>query len=130
MPPMTPDPSHISHNWCVYTPNAEISSPPPQQTAATAPALRGPACSSQCPKTAAEEPRNTKNSVYIHPKSLTFQSQFVATARAQNPISSEQASGWEMPNALDRGNQKTLKPYAIPIDRWIASAAGGTSHRL
>jgi hypothetical protein len=35
-----------------------------------------------------------------------------------------------MPIARLNGSQKTLKPYAIPIDRCIASAAGGTSHRL
>ena len=31
---------------------------------------------------------------------------------------------------FESGSQNTLKPYAIPIDRWIARAAGGTSQRL
>ena len=35
-----------------------------------------------------------------------------------------------MPIARLSGSQNTLKPYAIPIDRWMASAAGGTSQRL
>jgi hypothetical protein len=35
-----------------------------------------------------------------------------------------------IPTALLSGSQKTLNPYAIPIERWIASAAGGTNHRL
>ncbi|MEL7644266.1 MAG: hypothetical protein AAGU25_09185, partial [bacterium] len=34
------------------------------------------------------------------------------------------------PISLDKGSQKTEKPYAIPIQRWIARAAGGTSQRL
>jgi hypothetical protein len=33
-------------------------------------------------------------------------------------------------SALPSGFQKTLNPYAIPIDKWIANAAGGTSQRL
>jgi hypothetical protein len=28
------------------------------------------------------------------------------------------------------GNQKTENPYAIPMHKWIANAAGGTSQRL
>src|SRR3990167_7888326 len=110
MPPITLEPSHIIHSWCRYTPSAEISSPPPQHAAATAPALRGPACSSQCPNTAAEDPRNTKNSVNIQPRSLIFQSQSVVTARAQMLISSPQAMGAVMPSACDNGSQNTLKP--------------------
>jgi hypothetical protein len=35
-----------------------------------------------------------------------------------------------MPMAFDKGNQNTEKPYAMPMQRWIANAAGGTSHRL
>ena len=35
-----------------------------------------------------------------------------------------------MPSALDKGNQKTENPYAMPIHKWIAKAAGGTSQRL
>src|SRR5260370_32486984 len=96
-------------------PTAEIMNPPPQQQAATTAALRGPSRSTQAPNSAADEPRNTKNSVYIHPSVLTFQSS---------------GAGLAIPIARPSGSQKTLKPYAIPIDKWIASAAGGTSHRL
>jgi hypothetical protein len=35
-----------------------------------------------------------------------------------------------MPTALDNGSQNTEKPYAMPMHRWIANAAGGTSQRL
>ena len=34
------------------------------------------------------------------------------------------------PTARDSGSQNTLKPYAIPMHRWMHSAAGGTSQRL
>ena len=37
--------------------------------------MRGPADSSQWPKTAADEPRKTKKSVNVHPSQLIFQSQ-------------------------------------------------------
>src|SRR5262249_26583342 len=33
------------------------------------------------------------------------------------------------PCSLDSGRLKTLNAYACPIERWIASAAGGTSQR-
>ena len=35
-----------------------------------------------------------------------------------------------MPSALDKGNQKTENPYAMPMHKWMAKAAGGTSQRL
>ena len=127
---MTPEPSQRSQIWWRCTPSAERRKPPPQQNAATTPALRGPACSSQRPKTAAEEPRKTKNSVYIQPSVLIFQSQCVVTARWRKLIVSGQATGWVMPMAWLSGSQKTLKPYAMPMERWMARAAGGTSQRL
>ena len=78
MPPMTPEPSQISHSWWLATPKAEITSPPHQQSAATTPALRGPTRSSQPPHKAAAEPKNTKNSPNIQVASCgTFQSQAV-----------------------------------------------------
>src|SRR5690606_30671938 len=101
-----------------------------QQNAATTPALRGPARSSQPPQIAAEEPSSTKNSVYIQPSSETRQSQHADTMRAKKPMLSGQATDAEMATAFDSGSQNTLKPYAMPMHRWIASAAGGTSHRL
>src|SRR6266852_3645478 len=129
-PPITPEPSHnIQIGWRC-TPSAEMRKPPPQQKAATTPALRGPSRSSQRPNTAADEPRNTKKRVYIQPRVLIFQSHVVAKMRAKNPRSAPQATGWVMPMARLSGSQNTLNPYAIPMDRWIASAAGGTSQRL
>ena len=43
MPPITPQPSHSSHSWCRCTPSAPSRRPPDQHSAATTPALRGPA---------------------------------------------------------------------------------------
>ena len=68
MPPITPEPSNISQNWCSV--DAERRDQPCRRTstrAATTPALRGPTRSSQPPHSAAEQPRKTKNSVYIQP---------------------------------------------------------------
>ena len=84
--------------------------PPPQQNAATTPAFRGPACSSQRPHIAADEPRKTKNSVNIQPSMLIFQSQSVAKTRWRKLIVSGQATGWVRPMALLSGSQNTLKP--------------------
>src|SRR5580765_294491 len=96
-------------------PRAEIRKPPAQQIPATNPALRGPSRSAHFPKMAAEDPRKTIASVNVHVSVLIFQSP---------------GADLVMPIARLKGSQKTLKPYAIPIDRCIASAAGGTSHRL
>src|SRR5262245_43122311 len=112
---MTPEPSHSSQTWCSATPSAEMKNPPPQHSAATTPALRGPSRSTHAPNSAADEPSITKNSVYIHPSVLIFQSSGADAV---------------MPTARLSGSQNTLKPYAMPIERWMASAAGGTSHRL
>src|SRR3954470_4322446 len=100
------------------TPNAEITRPPHQQKAATIPALRGPARSSQPPQMAAAEPRNTKNRVYVHPSMFNFQSHVVASARPMKSMFAGQATDSVMPMALDSGNQNTEKPYAIPMHRW------------
>src|SRR5262245_29389234 len=110
MPPITPEPSHISQSWWVATPTAEISSPPHQQSAETTPALRGPARSSQPPQIAAAEPRITKNSVYIQPSSLIFQSQVVVNSAFRIPDPSGQAIEALPPSCRDSGSQKTLKP--------------------
>jgi hypothetical protein len=104
---MTPAPSHSSHSCRWYTPSAAIASPPDQHAAATTPALRGPADSSQCPNSAADEPSRTKNNVYVQPSCDTGH-----------------------PSDCDSGNQNTLNPYAMPMHRWMASAAGGMSQRL
>jgi len=92
-----------------------MKKPPPQQHAATNPAMRGPSRSTHAPNTAADDPRKTKKSVYIVPSASTLQSPGAECV---------------MPIAWLSGSQKTLNPYAMPIDRWTASAAGGTSQRL
>src|SRR5262245_16701798 len=111
-------------------PNAEITRPPHQHSAATKPALRGPTLSSQPPQTAAAAPRKTKHSVDIQRSSLIFQSHVVANVRARNDMSAGHATDCVMPIARESGSQNTLKPYAMPMHKWMASAAGGTSQRL
>ena len=110
MPPITPEPSHISQSWWVTTPIAEMKRPPHQHSAETTPALRGPARSSQPPQIAAAEPRNTKNSVYIQPSSLIFQSQLVTNSAWTREMSAGQATDLVMPIERDSGIQNTLKP--------------------
>jgi hypothetical protein len=100
----------MSQIWCKCTPRAESRNPPPQQNAATTPAFRGPARSSQRPKTAAEEPRNTKKRVYIQPSMLIFQSHEVATSSSKKLIPSGQGTGSVMPTARLNGSQNTLNP--------------------
>ena len=39
-------------------------------------------------------------------------------------------AGCVMPMVWLSGIQNTLRPYAMPMDRWMARAAGGTSQRL
>src|SRR4029079_1152269 len=96
-------------------PKAETKNPPAHRHAATAPDFRGPSRSTHVPNKAADEPRKTIASVNVHPSVVTFQSP---------------GADCVTPRARVRGSQNTLKPYAIPIDRCVASAAGGTSHRL
>src|ERR1700744_4130717 len=103
--------------------------PPHQHSAATTPALRGPTRSSQPPHTAAATPSTTKNSVYIHPRLATFQSQVVVNSSPHSEMSG-QAFGAVSPIARDSGSQNTEKPEPMPIQRWIQSPAGGTSQRL
>ncbi len=110
MPPITPEPIHSIHSWCVCTPNAEISRPPHQHTAETTPALRGPTRSSQPPHSAAEAPRNTKNRVYIQPRLEMRQSHEVVNSSAISETSAPQVRAWVMPSARDSGSQKTEKP--------------------
>jgi hypothetical protein len=79
---------------------------------------------------AAADPRNTKKRVYVHPSMFNFQSHVVDNAPARKLMSFAHSTDSVMPMALDSGSQKTENPYAIPIHRWMASAAGGTSQRL
>src|SRR5690606_14760735 len=104
-----PAPSHISQSWWVMMPMAASTMPPHQHMAETKPALRGPTFSSQPPQIAAEQPRSTKNSVYIQPRSDTRQSQLVVK-RAEIRLMSAQTTGWLTPMARDSGSQNTLKP--------------------
>src|SRR5690242_19325331 len=110
MPPTMPVPSHSIQTWWRITPNAENTRPPHQQSAATKPALRGPARSSHPPQTAAAAPRKTKYRVYIQPSSLIFQSQVVANMRAKNDMSGAQAIADLALMARDNGSQNTEKP--------------------
>jgi hypothetical protein len=55
-------------------------------------------------------PRKTKNSVYIQPSSLIFQSQLLATSASRIVLSAGQATDLSMPIACDSGSQKTEKP--------------------
>src|ERR1700733_1974928 len=103
--------------------------PPAQQHAATAPALRGPTRSSQPPQIAAETPSRTKKSVNIQPMLAMRQSQVVVKISCKNVMSGH-ALGCVIPSARDNGSQNTEKPYAMPMHKWMQSAAGGTSQRL
>src|ERR1700733_973734 len=100
-------------------PTAPRSSPPDQQMAAITPALRGPARSSQPPQTAAAMPKTTINRVNTQFRSATSQSQLVVNKAFRMPDPAGQATGLLPPMARDNGSQKTLKPYAIPMQRWI-----------
>src|SRR4030095_13736281 len=78
-------------------------------------AFRGPAPSSQRPKVNAERPRKT-----------------MATLKIQPIVVSGQSPGADsvLPISRESGRLKTLNAYTCPMHRWIASAAGGTRHRL
>ena len=109
MPPITPEPSHISHKLMdVDADGAEDTRPPAQQHAATTPALRGPTRSSQPPQIAAETPSRTKNRVYIQPMLAMRQSQVVVKSSCKNVMSGH-ALGCVIPSARDNGSQNTLK---------------------
>src|SRR5437762_10666233 len=97
-------------------PMAPSTRPPHQHSAATKPALRGPARSSQPPQIAAADPSTTKNSVYIQPRLATRQSHVVVNSSLSNEMSGQL---WDCvnPSARDSGSQNTLKPYAIPMHR-------------
>src|SRR6476661_1884771 len=111
-------------------PSAPRRKPPPQQSAATKPALRGPTRSSQPPQSAAESPSTTMNSVNVMLSMLTDQSQVDVKSSPIQFVPAGHATGLSIPIAFDSGSQNTLKPYAMPIQRCMHSAAGGTSQRL
>lgn len=109
MPPITPQPSHISHNWCMCTPSAPSNRPPPQQQAAIAPDLRGPARSSQPPNTAAEMPRTAMNNSNVTVSELTRQLHVVVNSSCHNDTRAQE-SGTGPASAFDSGNQNTENP--------------------
>ena len=78
-------------------PTAPRSRPPDQHKAATTPALRGPARSSQPPQTAAAMPRTTMNRVNIQFRSATSQSQLVVNSAFRMLDPAGQASGLPPP---------------------------------
>jgi hypothetical protein len=57
----------------------------------------------------------------------TVQLHDVAKSWAKKPILSQLGAPG---TSLLIGNQNTEKPYAMPIHKWMAKAAGGTSQRL
>jgi len=59
----------------------------------------------------------------------TLQLQLVLVSAAKKPRLAQVAASVVV-SSLDIGSQNTEKPYAMPMQRWIASAAGGTSQRL
>ena len=59
---------------------------------------------------AADDPSSTKNSVYIQPRSATFQSHDVANNPPMKPMSAGQGTLLPTPTAWLKGSQKTLKP--------------------
>ena len=83
---------------------------PHQQQAATTPTFLGPAFSSHVPNTAALDPRNTKNSVYIQPSSGLSQSQVVVVSFARKPMELWHTTGDVTPTALVSGSQNTENP--------------------
>ncbi|HEY1883760.1 MAG TPA: hypothetical protein VGG51_12045 [Candidatus Cybelea sp.] len=96
-------------------PRLATTKPMQKQSAATNIAARGPARSTHLPNTADESPRKTIAMLKIQPIGGTDQSV---------------AAGAVMPIACDIGLVKTLNAYTSPMQRWIQSAAGGTSQRL
>ena len=116
-------------SWCRMTPIAAIAMPPHQQIADTTPALRGPdALEPAAPQRRGRSEEDEEQRV--DPAEVaTRQSQVVVTS-ARASVRSAQTTGCVTPSARDSGSQNTLKPYAIPMQRWMASAAGGTSQRL
>src|SRR5690349_6437815 len=92
---------------------AAMRNPPEKHTADANIAFLGPTRSTQRPNTAAERPRNTIATLKTQPIVLSFQS---PGADSAPPINRES------------GRLKTLNAYACPIDKWIASAAGGIRH--
>src|SRR6185312_15504368 len=100
-------------------PSAPSRKPPPQQHAATKPALRGPTRSSQPPHSAADKPRKTMNNVNVNVSAPTDQSHVVVNNSPIQPVPAAHAIGLLMPSARASGNQNTLTPNAMPMHKCI-----------
>ncbi len=83
--------------------------PPPQHSAAMNPALRGPACSSQPPHSAAEMPRNAMKNSNVCVTSGTFQLQVVENIIVKTPCALQLGSPGPASSLLI-GSQNTEKP--------------------
>src|SRR4051812_12879055 len=114
MPPNTPYPNSNTGKLCRETPAAATTNPPPKHTADANIAARGPTRSSQAPNVAAESPRKTIATLNTQPIVLSFQFPDAVSLP---------------PTRRANGRLNTLNAYACPIDKWMASAAGGTSQR-
>ncbi len=91
------------------------------------PAFRGPARSSHPPQIAAEIPSMAMKVSKMWVTLGTVQLQLWDVSSVKNPWPAQ--LGAPGSSAL-MGSQNTLKPYAMPMQRWMARAAGGASHRL
>jgi hypothetical protein len=80
-----------------------------------------PARSSQPPHAAADKPSKTKKEG-VHPAETGDVPVAVDGEKLADKQRSGQATLLSRPTARDSGNQKTLKPYAIPMQRWMQSA--------
>jgi hypothetical protein len=107
IPPMKPYPRYTSHSCVVAMPREPIRKPVHQKQAAVNIALRGPTRSTQVPITAAETPSITMAIEKMMPIAVRLVSKCATSAVLY-----------------------TLVAYACPIQRWMARAAGGISHRL
>src|ERR1700722_5627466 len=108
-PPRMPVPNQSSHSWCIDTPMPPIIMPPPQHNAAMNPALRGPACSSQRPHSAAEMPSTAMNNSKVCVTSGTVQLQVVETSMADRLSALHAASSVPLSSLLI-GSQNTENP--------------------
>ena len=81
-----------------------------QNTVESTMALRGPLRSIHTPPNAAERP------------SMTMAMEKMMAIGVPTPVSGK--------NFWISGSLRTENEYTCPMDRWTASAAGGTSHRL
>src|SRR5579884_949532 len=105
----------------------EMTRPPQNSSAAANIDIRGPTRSTHFPANAAARPRKMIAMLKIQVTLAIDQSPGVSE------IAFEVAGGHAccmLHNSCASGLLKTLHAYAWPMQRWMQSAAGGTSHRL